>query len=249
MATTGGKPEGAAATGTGHFSPEADSRPGFVWKVAANKVGSEGQGCRSKASAPSVNRRRARGGTRSLNKVEDPLVLVDNTENRSATSSALASITARHWGLLALVLVMYLSAVAYVAKQGLSFRALFLYGLLQPTGVPEEEARLVEIATPLSWNLAKVAWFVYIKASAVLIELFQYWVVGMLIAAALVTFVSWEKVKRKMGYGGLLANFMAAGAGAVIPIVLVVSCLYSLEWWRLASPGANHGLARGGSHA
>lgn len=113
---------------------------------------------------------------------------------------------------------MYLSALVYVANQGLSFRALFLYGLLQPTGVPEEEARLVEIATPLSWNLVKVAWFVYIKASAVLVELFQYWLVGMLIAAALVTFVSWEKVKAKMGYGGFLANFLATAAGAVIPI-------------------------------
>ncbi len=84
--------------------------------------------------------------------------------------------------------------------------------------MPEDEARLVEIAAPLSCNLAKVAWFVYIKAPAVLVELFQDWVVGMLIAAALVIFVSWEKVKVKMGYGGFLANFMAAAAGAVIPI-------------------------------
>lgn len=149
---------------------------------------------------------------------EGSFASVDKTGRRSAVSSALANITARQWTFLALVLVMYLSALAYVAKQGLSFRALFLYGLLQPTGVPEEEARLVEIATPLSWNLAKVAWFIYIKAAAVLVELFQYWVVGMLIAAALVTFVSWEKVKEKMGYGGFFANFMATGAGAVIPI-------------------------------
>ncbi len=61
-------------------------------------------------------------------------------------------------------------------------------------------------------------WFIYIKASAVLVELFQYWAIGMLIAGALIVFVSWEKVKAKMGYGGLKANLQATGAGAVIPI-------------------------------
>ncbi len=63
-----------------------------------------------------------------------------------------------------------------------------------------------------------MAWFVYIKGAAVLVELFQYWVIGLLIAAALVVFVPWEGVKRKMGYGGLRSTLAATSAGAVIPI-------------------------------
>ena len=119
---------------------------------------------------------------------------------------------------LLIVLLLYLSALTFTYTRNLSIGALFKYGLLQPKGVIGEEARLTEIETPLSWNIAQVLWFVYIKGAAVLVELFQYWVVGMLIAAGLVVFVPWEKVKKKMGYGGIRANFTAASAGAVIPI-------------------------------
>lgn len=126
--------------------------------------------------------------------------------------------TAKMWAYLAAVGVMYASGVAYVVSNGLSLRSLFLYGLLQPPGLSGESARLTEIPTPLSWNVPEVLWFIYIKGSAVLVELFQYWAVGMLIAGGLIVFVSWEKVKAKMGYGGLKANLQATGAGAVIPI-------------------------------
>jgi uncharacterized membrane protein YraQ (UPF0718 family) len=119
---------------------------------------------------------------------------------------------------LVIVLLFYMSAVVFVYANELSIGALFKHGLLQPKGIIGEEARLTEIETPLSWNIPKMAWFIYIKGAAVLVELFQYWAVGMLIAAALVVFVPWEKVKKKMGYGGIGANFMAAAAGAVIPI-------------------------------
>jgi len=119
---------------------------------------------------------------------------------------------------LLVLAVMCLSAVLYVCTQGLSLEALFRHGLLQPRGVMGPEARLVEIATPLSWNIPKVMWFIYVKGAAVLAELFQYWVVGMLIAAALVVFVPWERIRQKMGAGGFAANVVAATAGAVIPI-------------------------------
>jgi len=119
---------------------------------------------------------------------------------------------------LLVVVILYLSGVLYVHFNNLSMGALFNYGLLQPRGITGAEARLTEIVTPLSWNILQVLWFIYIKASAVLVELFQYWVVGMFIAAGLVVFVPWEKVKKKMGYGGFGANFVAATAGAIIPI-------------------------------
>ena len=119
---------------------------------------------------------------------------------------------------LVLVALFYGLGVGYVYYHGLSFKSLFLYGLLQPTGVTGEAARLTEIHTPLSWDLLQVAWFTLIKGSAVLVELFQYWAVGMLIAGALVVFVSWEKIKQKMGYGGVKANLLATSSGAIIPI-------------------------------
>ncbi|MHC4655729.1 MAG: permease, partial [Planctomycetota bacterium] len=119
---------------------------------------------------------------------------------------------------LLVVLLLYISAVVYAYANNLSVGALFKYGLLQPKGIIGEEARLAEIETPLSWNIPQVLWFIYIKGAAVLVELFQYWIVGMFIAASLVVFVPWEKVKKKMGYGGIGANFTAASAGAVIPI-------------------------------
>lgn len=119
---------------------------------------------------------------------------------------------------LLVVLLFYISAVVYACANDLSVGALYKYGLLQSKGITGEEARLAEIETPLSWNIPQVLWFIYIKGAAVLVELFQYWIVGMLIAASLVVFVPWEKVKKKMGYGGIGANFTAASAGAVIPI-------------------------------
>jgi hypothetical protein len=119
---------------------------------------------------------------------------------------------------LAVVVLFYFTGVLYVSAHGLSFGALFKYGLLQPKGITGEEARLAEIETPLSWNVLQVIWFIYIKGVAVLVELFQYWIVGMFIAAALVVFVPWEKIKKRMGYGGWGANLAATTAGAVIPI-------------------------------
>lgn len=119
---------------------------------------------------------------------------------------------------LLIVVILYLSGIFYVYTYDLSFESLYYYGLLQPKGITGEEARLVEIETPLSWNIPQVLWYIYIKASAVHVELFQYWIVGMLIAGALVVFVPWEKVKQKMGYGGFKANLLAATAGAIIPI-------------------------------
>ena len=119
---------------------------------------------------------------------------------------------------LLVVAVMYASALAYARHHDLSIGAMFKYGLLQAKGITGEEARLAEIATPLSGNVAEVAWFVYIKGAAVLVELFQYWVIGMFIAGSLVVFVPWERVRRRMGYGGFTANMTAATAGAVIPI-------------------------------
>ena len=126
--------------------------------------------------------------------------------------------SATMWGYLAAVAVMYVSGIAYAVASGLSLKSLFLYGQLQPPGLTGEAARLTEIPTPLSWNIPEVLWFIYIKASAVLVELFEYWAIGMLIAGALIVFVSWERVKVKMGYGGFKANLQATAAGAVIPI-------------------------------
>lgn len=119
---------------------------------------------------------------------------------------------------LVAVAAFYLLGVAYVYTHQLSFKALFAYGLLQQPGVTGEAARLTEISTPLSWNILQIVWFVLVKGAAVLVELFQYWLVGMLIAGALVVFVSWTKVKQKMGSGGIKANFLATTAGAIIPI-------------------------------
>lgn len=116
------------------------------------------------------------------------------------------------------VVILYLSGLIYVYIHNLSFSSLYKYGLLQPKGIIGEEVRLTEIETPLSWNIPQVLWFIYIKGSAILVELFQYWIIGMLIAAGLVVFVPWEKVKKKMGYGGFGSNFVAALVGAVVPI-------------------------------
>jgi len=119
---------------------------------------------------------------------------------------------------LLVVVLFYFSGVMYVYAHNLSMGALFKYGLLQPHGIIGEGARLTEIETPLSFNIPQVIFFIYIKGSAVLVELFQYWVVGMFIAAALVVFIPWEKVRKKMGYGGLGSILVATIAGAIIPI-------------------------------
>jgi hypothetical protein len=119
---------------------------------------------------------------------------------------------------LLLIFILYSGALIYVYQNNLSFGAIYKYGLLQPKGIQGEDARLTEIETPLSWNVPKVVWFICVKGAAVLVELFQYWIVGMFIAASLVAFVPWQKVKERMGYGGLGANFVATTAGAVIPI-------------------------------
>ena len=111
---------------------------------------------------------------------------------------------------LVLIFILYSGALAYAYQHNLSFAAIFKYGLLQEQGLEGDRARIADIETPLSWNIPETLWFIIIKGAAVLVELFQYWVVGMLIAASLVTFIPWQKVKAKMGYGGLGANFVAA---------------------------------------
>lgn len=80
----------------------------------------------------------------------------------------------KEWFYLLAILFMYLSALIYVYSNDLSFSSMFLYGLLQPKGITGEEVRMVENSTPLSWNILRVLWFIYIKGSAVLVELFQY---------------------------------------------------------------------------
>lgn len=124
----------------------------------------------------------------------------------------------KEWYYFMLVVLLYISGVLYVYFNNLSIGALFKYGLLQPQGISGESVRFTEIETQLSWNIPAVLWYIYIKSAAVLVELFQYWLVGMLIAAGLVVFVPWERIKNKMGFGGPLAVFVATIAGAVIPI-------------------------------
>lgn len=124
----------------------------------------------------------------------------------------------KEWFYLLIVALLFSSAVAYVYTQDLSLGALFEYGLLQPKGITSDDARMIEIETPLSWNIPEVIWFVYIKGAAVFVELLQFWVAGMFIAGALVVYVPWQKVKKRMGYGGAGSIFMATVAGAVIPI-------------------------------
>jgi hypothetical protein len=116
------------------------------------------------------------------------------------------------------VILLYIIAVVYVAINNLSWPAMFKAGLLQPKGVSGLDMRVVEIDNPPLWNVPQVAWFIILKGAALLVELLPYWLIGMLIAASLVVFVSWERVKKKMGYGGFKANLMATTAGSIIPI-------------------------------
>ncbi len=124
----------------------------------------------------------------------------------------------KEWFYFIAVIVFYILAIWYVAVNDLSWSALFKAGILQEKGITGLEARVKEIATPLSWNIPLIIWYIVIKGAALLVELLPYWIVGMFIAAGLVVFVSWERVKHKMGYGGFGANVMATTAGAVIPI-------------------------------
>ncbi|MDZ7261054.1 MAG: permease [candidate division KSB1 bacterium] len=124
----------------------------------------------------------------------------------------------KEWLYLLAVVLLYATGVLYVQLNDLSLSSLYKYGLLQPKGITGEDARIADIETPLSWNIPQVLWFIYIKGAAVHVELFQYWVVGMLIAASLVVFIPWERIKQKMGYGGVVPNFLATTLGAVIPI-------------------------------
>lgn len=116
------------------------------------------------------------------------------------------------------VILLYVIAIIYVAINGLSWSAMFKAGLLQPKGVTGLDSRIVEIENPPLWNIPLVVWYIVLKGAALLVELLPYWLIGMLIAGSLVVFVSWEKVKKKMGYGGFKANFLATTAGSIIPI-------------------------------
>jgi len=119
---------------------------------------------------------------------------------------------------LVAVIALYALPVSYVAINDLSWSGMFKAGVLQPKGITGLEARVVEIENPPLWNIPLVVWYVVLKGAALLVELLPYWLIGMLIAGSLVVFVSWEAVRKKMGYGGFKANLMATGAGSVIPI-------------------------------
>lgn len=64
------------------------------------------------------------------------------------------------WVYLALVAMMYASGLLYAWANGLSIGSLYAYGLLQPPGLTGMDARLTEIATPVSWKILQVLWFV-----------------------------------------------------------------------------------------
>jgi len=119
---------------------------------------------------------------------------------------------------LIVVIALYILAIAYVAINDLSWSAMFGAGLLQPKGVEGLEAKIKEIDNPPLRNIPLTIWYVIIKGAALLVELLPYWLIGMLIAGGLVVFISWEKVKKKMGYGGFKANFLATVSGSIIPI-------------------------------
>lgn len=127
-------------------------------------------------------------------------------------------INKKEWFYFICVVLLYALAIWYVASHNLSWSALFKAGILQEKGITGLEARVKDIETPLSWNVPMVIWYIIIKGAALLVELLPYWIIGMFIAAGLVVFISWEKVKYKMGYGGVGANFLATTAGALIPI-------------------------------
>ena len=116
------------------------------------------------------------------------------------------------------VILLYGLAISYVAFNDLSWSGMFKAGLLQPKGITGLEARVIEIDNPPLWNIPLVIWYIVIKGAALLVELLPYWLIGMLIAGGLVVFVSWEAVRKKMGYGGVKANLMATTAGSIIPI-------------------------------
>ena len=124
----------------------------------------------------------------------------------------------KEWFYFIAVVGLYILAIWYVAAHDLSWSAMFNAGILQEKGVTGLEARVKDIGTPVSWNIPLVIWYIVIKGAALLVELMPYWIVGMFIAAGLVVFVSWEKIKHSMGYGGFGANLAATTAGAVIPI-------------------------------
>lgn len=119
---------------------------------------------------------------------------------------------------LAAVIVFYALAICYVAVNDLSWSGMFKAGLLQPKGITGLEARVIEIENPPLWNVPLVLWYIIVKGAALLVELLPYWLMGMLIAGSLAVFVSWEAVRKKMGYGGFKANLMATTAGSIIPI-------------------------------
>lgn len=127
-------------------------------------------------------------------------------------------INKKEWFYFVCVVVLYILAIWYVVSHSLSWSTLFKAGILQEKGITGLEARVKEINTPISWNIPLVIWYIIIKGAALLVELLPYWIVGMFIAAGLVVFVSWERIKYRMGYGGLGANLMATTAGVVIPI-------------------------------
>lgn len=119
---------------------------------------------------------------------------------------------------LTTVILLYAIAIAYVAINDLSWPAMFKAGLLQPKGISGLDARIAEIDNPPLRDIPRVMWYIIIKGAALLVELLPYWLIGMLIAGSLVVFVSWEKVKKRMGYGGFKANLLATTAGSIIPI-------------------------------
>lgn len=119
---------------------------------------------------------------------------------------------------LVAVIALYALAISYVVINDLSWSGMFKAGILQPKGITGLEARVIEIENPPLWNVPLVLWYITVKGAALLVELLPYWLIGMLIAGSLAVFVSWEAVRKKMGYGGFKANLMATTAGSIIPI-------------------------------
>ncbi len=110
----------------------------------------------------------------------------------------------RQWGWLTLVLMLYLSALVWVAARGQAVVPVVLGSGFEREAVGE--------------GLAEVLIGLWLAAAEMLTELMPWWLLGMVIAAMMVGLSARPGIARRLRSGGIGASAVAMGAGAAVPI-------------------------------
>ncbi len=126
------------------------------------------------------------------------------TAPQSSIVRAITALPVKTWVYLSLLIGLYASAAAYAVAHGASAGS-----VLVGSGFRQEA---------IGTGVVAVLTGVWLAAGKMLTELMPYWLIGILLAGALMALATWQRLAGWFRSGEVKASALAAGTGSAIPI-------------------------------